>query len=243
MASFASKIKKRIATLYKGNASSKQAETEFYTNFFIKNKEWNTPTPNADERLRWNKIESFLHYIKDYYNRQLNSESSLLNILDVGCGRGWLSNLLSKHGNVIGIEPAKPVAEYGKKLFPKLDIRSGTAKSLLNEGVSSYFDIIVCSEVIEHIPDDKKVIFLSQLKSLLKKNGFLILTTPRKDAEADWRKYGDPEQPIEDWLSEASLQTLLIQTGFKKHLLERISMPPVKNAPEIEIYQVWLVQC
>jgi 2-polyprenyl-3-methyl-5-hydroxy-6-metoxy-1,4-benzoquinol methylase len=238
MASFSSKIKKRFLKIFKGK--NDQSETDFYKNIFVNNKDWNKPTPNADETLRWKIIEKFLYYIKGYRNKQLSGSN--INILDVGCGRGWLCNLLSTHGNVTGIEPVKSVAAYGKKLFPKLDIKSGTAEDLINDGLKNYFDIIVCSEVIEHINNDQKLNFLLQLKTLLKINGFLILTTPRKEAETGWKKYGEPDQPIEDWLTEESLQTLITHAGLKKHLLEKISMPPVKKAPEIEIYQVWLVE-
>jgi SAM-dependent methyltransferase len=131
--------------------------------------------------------------------------------------------------------------EYGKNLFPSLDLRAGVPHDLLNK-YTSHFDIIVCSEVIEHIQDEQKLSFLNNLKALLKPNGFLILTTPRKDAETEWKKYGDPAQPIEDWLFEETIAKLFSQTGFQKLLLKRLSMSPVKKAPLIEIYQLWLTQ-
>lgn len=217
-----------------------QSEDEFYKKFFTENKKWNIATPNSDENLRWGTIEKFLYFIEGYHAGLSNK--SKRDILDVGCGRGWLSNILSRHGNVIGIEPVKAVVEYGRRLFPGLDLRIGTAQSLIDEGYSSHFDIIVCSEVIEHIADDQKIAFLNELKKLLKENGFLILTTPRKDAEAEWKRYGDPEQPIENWLFEEALAKLLTETGFKTHLLKRLSMSPLKKAPQIEIYQLWLAQ-
>lgn len=127
-------------------------------------------------------------------------------------------------------------------MFPGLDLRIGTAQRLIDEGYSAHFDIIVCSEVIEHIADDQKIAFLNELKKLLKEDGFLILTTPRKDAEIEWKRYGDPEQPIENWLFEEALAKLFSEVGFKIHLLKKLSMSPVKRAPEIEIYQLWLVQ-
>ena len=68
------------------------------------------------------------------------------------------------------------------------------------------------------------------------------MTTPRKDAEAEWKRYGDPKQPIENWLFEDELAKLLSETGFQTHLLKRLSMSPLKKAPKIEIYQLWLAQ-
>lgn len=232
-------IRKLVRT-FKQKILHKPDGEEFYKNFFIGNKNWNQATPNYDESLRWNVIEKFLYFIEGY--RSALSNNSKSNILDVGCGRGWLSNILSAYGNVIGIEPVKDVVEYGRQLFPGLDLRIGTTQKMIDECYGSCFDIIVCSEVIEHIADDEKAAFLNGLKRLLKEKGFLILTTPRKDAEAEWKRYGDPEQPIENWISEKALGKLLSVAGFHTHLLKRLSMPPLKRAPEIEIYQLWLVQ-
>ncbi|HSZ85608.1 MAG TPA: methyltransferase domain-containing protein [Puia sp.] len=232
------KAKKKLKRILKKKNS--YIEDEFYQKLFIENKKWNTSAPNYDENLRWATIEKFLFFIKGY-----NSANSLHdkknNILDVGCGRGWLSNLLMLYGNVIGIEPVKSVVEYGKNLFPSLDLRVGVPQDLLNK-YTSHFDIIVCSEVIEHIPDEQKLSFLNNLKALLKPNGFLILTTPRKDAETEWKKYGDTAQPIEDWPFEETIAKLFSEIGFQKLLLKRLPMSPAKKAPLIDIYQLWLAQ-
>jgi len=38
------------------------------------------------------------------------------------------------------------------------------------------FEIVICREVIEHVPDDQKV--FDELKRVLKKGGYLLITTP-----------------------------------------------------------------
>ena len=43
---------------------------------------------------------------------------------------------------------------------------------------SEYFDVIICTEVIEHIGDYKSAI--TEMKRLLKKNGLLILSFPNE---------------------------------------------------------------
>lgn len=187
-------LKKFIKSIY-NKLFFHRKENEYYTDFFTKNTDWNTPEPNQEEILRWQIIESYILYIQEQFPVRNDSNCK---ILDLGCGRGWLSNLLSKYGDVIGIEPIKAVVEYGKQLFPHLNLKGGTAQNLINEGKTNFFDIVVCSEVIEHVPDKKKVDFLDHIKTLLKPHGFLILTTPRKDAQVEWNKYVDPDQPIED---------------------------------------------
>lgn len=233
-------FKKILAPPEKTIQPTELSEEAYYTNLFIENSSWNTPAPNREEMLRWQIIEKFVYYINGYNTK--NNYEKKLKILDVGCGRGWLSNLLTKYGNVTAIEPIKPVAEYAKRLFPDIHIQSGTAEDLLQQNLQQTFDIIVCSEVIEHVPDNQKSDFINTIKLLLKPHGFLILTTPRKDKQPEWMKFLKPGQPVEDWLSEAEVLQICQLHNFKKHLLERFSIKPANTAPEIEIYQLWLFQ-
>lgn len=213
-------------------------EERYYTNLFTRDLVWSLPQPNHEETLRWNIIQDFLRVIRDqeYYKKEE------FYILDVGCGRGWLSNLLSDHGHVIGIEPIKPVVNWANKLFPQIDIRQGVTKDLIKEGKIGHFDLIVCSEVIEHIHDKQKKGFIKELNSLLRQSGYLIITTPRKEAEPEWRIHGDPGQPIEEWLSEEELKSLLVSNNFKIQKLSRLSVSPSQEALPIEVYQLWLVK-
>jgi 2-polyprenyl-3-methyl-5-hydroxy-6-metoxy-1,4-benzoquinol methylase len=214
----------------------RNSEAEFYKDLFIKNPTWNKVSANAEEQLRWEIIQDFLNEIGSL------ADLSHPKILDIGCGRGWMSNLLSFYGETTGIEPVKAVVKYAKKLFPNINFRYGKAEDLITEGKTLFYDIVVCSEVIEHIPHTEKKGFLLKIRELLKPNGFLILTTPRKDAEIEWRKYTAPGQPIEDWITEGEMQQLFNDGNMKMHSLKRFSIPPAANAPLIEIYQLWLVQ-
>ncbi|MDN5288994.1 MAG: hypothetical protein JWR38_5268 [Mucilaginibacter sp.] len=216
-----------------------QTEEEYYTELFTKHPVWNSQAPNTEEALRWQIIQNFLFYITGFHTSAA-ANSGPLKILDLGCGRGWLSKLLTPYGTVTGIEPIKPVVEYAQQLFPDTNIRHGNAQTLLKS--KEMFDIIVCSEVIEHVVDDEKPDFLKNLNLLLHNNGFLILTTPRKEAQEEWLKYAIPGQPVEAWLDERTLEGMLRQSSFTQHYLSRFSIPPNPSAPEIEIYQLWLVQ-
>lgn len=205
-------------------------EEQYYEQLFIKNNRWNKPAPNNDEFKRWTVIESLIKEIKNDDN---------LKILDLGCGRGWLTNLLSQFGEVIGIEPVNKVVEYAKNIFPEIHFLKGTAINLINQ-YKDTFDLIVSSEVIEHIPDLEKQQFVKEIHMLLKNDGFLIITTPRKDVEKEWNKYTDSNQPIEDWISENDLKLLFEENGFSAKKIERVSLQPKAEAPFIDIYQVWL---
>ena len=231
-------IKRLLTSIKRINREAK--EEEFYKQLFINNPTWNNAAPNEDEILRWRVIQSFVKYKINHKKSKLLGKK--LQILDLGCGRGWLTNLLSNFGDVTGIEPVGDVVAHSRKLFPDLKIIQGTTKTLLDLKKEANYDLIVSSEVIEHIPDLEKSSFASDIKSLLKKEGYLIITTPRKDAEKEWKKYSDPNQPVEEWMSETDVNELFVNAGFIKIGFERVSLIPVQNAPSIEIYQLWLFQ-
>jgi 2-polyprenyl-3-methyl-5-hydroxy-6-metoxy-1,4-benzoquinol methylase len=210
-------------------------ESAFYKKLFVDNPHWNKKNPNEEEALRWEIIKKFLTKIK--------CSESELKILDVGCGRGWLTKLLSNYGIVLGIEPNKAVVKHAKRLFPELTFICGQLDHMFKDGVElDTFDILVCSEVIEHIPDVNKYEFVYRLNKLVKKNGFLILTTPRKEVIKEWNKYITPNQPTEDWLSEDETSALFLENSFQKIDLQRFSLQPSPDSPSFEIYQLWLFQ-
>ncbi len=75
------------------------------------------------------------------------------------------------------------------------------------------FDLIVSSEVMEHVTDKES--FLAHLRRLLRPGGFLIVTTPRGELRDKWtRKFSAPSQPIEEWITTEALISLLGRTGF-----------------------------
>lgn len=202
-------------------------EDEYYENLFVKNKLWNTKEPNTEEIERWNVIENMV--------KTISYED--LNILDLGCGRGWLSNLLSKYGKVTGIEPVENVVKHAKKLFPNINFISGVAEDLINTN-TNFYDLIVSSEVYEHIEDELKDDFIKNINSLLKSNGSVIISTPRKEVEIIWHKHLGANQPIEDWVTEKDLEEKFNNNGFVTESISRISYNLNENE-SIELYQVW----
>lgn len=217
-----------------------ETEEEYYTRLFTESADWKTPNPNYEEELRWRIIKNYIFFIKGHFSALAPSRTFRPKILDIGCGRGWLTNLLAAFGDVQGIEPIGPVVKYANDLFPNLDISQGNIETVLV--TSKKFDVVVCSEVIEHVVDTQKLDFLNKIHAVLNNNGFLIVTTPRKEVQELWMRYNQPGQPVEEWLDEATLHDLLIKCKFKKEFLSRFAIPPKPDAPEIEIYQLWLVQ-
>ena len=181
-------------------------EDAYYTQMFVNNPQWSAAQPNKDEQARWAEIERYLRIHAGYANQPLN-------ILDVGCGRGWLSALMSQYGSVTGIEPVENVVEHAKTLFPDVQFFACTPNEYLEAHPNQQYDAVVSSEVIEHVMD--KASFLGSLYALIKPGGCLIITTPRGELRKRWEaSYGAPPQPVEEWVNTDELRALLSNSGF-----------------------------
>ncbi|WP_448518560.1 class I SAM-dependent methyltransferase [Rhodoflexus sp.] len=98
-------------------------------------------------------------------------------ILDVGCGNGIVSiNLGAKGYNVLGIDVSdKTIATAeAQNPFPNVSFRVLSAEQLRDENIR--YDLIVCSEVIEHLHQPEKL--LTVLHDILNPQGRLVVTVP-----------------------------------------------------------------
>lgn len=224
-------LMKRLKLIFSNEKVS--SENEFYEQLFINNTSWNTKTPNPDESKRWEIIEDFIRQI-------VGSKTDKFNILDLGSGRGWLTNLLSSYGKTVGVEPVAKVVDYAKKLFPNLEFVVGSTKELLSTNYENYFDLIVCTEVIEHVDNHDKERFINDISLLLKPKGHFIISTPRKEVQVEWLKGLKSTQPLEEWLTEKELQELLKKSNFKLDNLNRINVYSKQLKKEMDVYQVCL---
>jgi 2-polyprenyl-3-methyl-5-hydroxy-6-metoxy-1,4-benzoquinol methylase len=162
-------------------------------------------------------------------------------VLDLGCGRGWLSNLLSEFGPVVGIEPVHKVVNFASKSFPKIKFIAGDFLDKENELKGKKFSLIVCSEVIEHIELPLRSKFCLSINSVLDNNGFVIITTPRAEIQNEWKfKFGDPSQPLENWFNENEINDLFINNGFKVIKQNNIYLDYFSS--DKPLYQTWLFQ-
>jgi ubiquinone biosynthesis O-methyltransferase len=104
-------------------------------------------------------------------------------ILDVGCGAGFLCEPLARLGaKVTGLEPSEEVAAVAvkhSKLDPevtsRVEYRCQTLEAMRGEDRDRQFDCVVASEVVEHVTDVP--LFLGLLTSFVKPGGYVILTT------------------------------------------------------------------
>lgn len=137
------------------------------------------------------------HYLQD---------QKTLNVLDVGCGYGYLTYAINQSGhNALGVDVSKNAIEIGIKNF---GINYLNAKlEDLSQDYERKFDLIIATELIEHLNDIEG--FLENCLRLLNNNGKIYLSTPNKDfypKQSLWKTESPPVHTV--WLGKKSIQKL-----------------------------------
>lgn len=118
-----------------------------------------------DKGSRLEKAQKIIRVISRY--KSLDES----NVLDIGCGSGYLGSILGK----------KAKSYTGMDFIDERKVRDfcfliSTALGLPFK--SGSFDIVICNHVIEHVPDQDKV--LDEISRVLKKDGICYITSPNK---------------------------------------------------------------
>lgn len=108
-------------------------------------------------------------------------------ILDAGCGRGFYLKILSFFPfikEIHGVDINDNYLKIAKKinLDTRVKIKKASLYNLPYE--NKYFDLIICSEVLEHLKNDQKA--LLELKRVVKSQGIIIITIPNKEFPFLW---------------------------------------------------------
>ncbi len=128
-------------------------------------------------------------YIPDKFGTEIAPGST---VLDAGCGNGMLSYQAWKRGaRVQGISIKQKEVDGCRSMFnegrriPDKELRFDNVNLLDLARIGRQFDAIICTEVLEHIRDDRSVCLT--FFELLKPGGCLYITTP--NAEHWYNKY------------------------------------------------------
>jgi 2-polyprenyl-6-hydroxyphenyl methylase/3-demethylubiquinone-9 3-methyltransferase len=145
--------------------------------------EWWNPEGKFKPLHKFNPIR--IKYIKENIisNFKLKNNSkplSGINILDIGCGGGLLSEPMSRMGaNVTGIDASdkniKIAKLHSKKNKLKINYLCSSPEKLK---ITKKFDVILNMEIVEHVEDID--FFLKSCSKLLKKNGLMFVATINK---------------------------------------------------------------
>jgi|SRR5581483_3130369 len=124
-----------------------------------------------------NPLQKFL--INNFYSSLMSLAKPLTpeKILDAGCGEGFTMEKLEKNRigkKIEGVEYSKDAIILGKNLFPTLNFKQGSAYDLPYK--DNAFDLVVCTEVLEHLDQPKKA--LSEVLRVSKK--YVLISVPNE---------------------------------------------------------------
>ncbi len=145
--------------------------------------EWWDPNGKFKPLHKFNPIR--IKYIKEniinhFKTKNKNKPLSGINILDIGCGGGLLSEPMCRLGaNITGIDASikniKTAKFHAKKNGLKINYLCSSPEKLK---ISNKFDVILNMEIVEHVEDIS--FFLKSCSKLLNKNGLMFVATINK---------------------------------------------------------------
>ena len=100
--------------------------------------------------------------------------ASCSRVLEIGCGAGVFRGNLPSQVEYWGVEPSSVAADHARRVLDKVFV--GIYEQFEDQLPANGFDLIVCNDVIEHMPDHDA--FLRSIKAKLAPGGCLVLSVP-----------------------------------------------------------------
>lgn len=100
-------------------------------------------------------------------------------VLDLGCGVGYGSNMLSipeKVNEVIGIDISSSALNYANRYYDNNKVHYALSSAESLPIGDKYFDVVTAFEIIEHVADYQKTI--REIFRVIKNNGYLFISSP-----------------------------------------------------------------
>ena len=130
---------------------------------------------------------------------------------DIGCGRGEFIRMLAQRRpdlrRMVGTDFAEETLGAVRRALPSAEFFTlDIARECLHEA----FDVVLCSEVIEHVSQQKEVI--KNLSAMVRPAGHLIVTCPTGRMFATEVAFGHVRHPtardLQTWGEAAGLETV-----------------------------------
>ncbi len=149
-------------------------------------------------------------------------------VLEIGCGYGhFRKNLKKSVTEYWGIEPYPSAAQIATGTLTKVLV--GTYEQNIQYLPDKYFDLVICNDVIEHMPDHD--IFFSTVKNKMSEASALIGSIPNVRyinnlvsllVKKDWRyeEYGILDRTHLRFFTKKSIHWTMKEHGFE---IERFS--------------------
>lgn len=145
------------------------------------------------------------------------------NALNIGFGNGQIEKRCLQQGwNIYSLDPSQEAI----RSLEKINIKGKVGYVEKNPYADDFFNIVFCSEVIEHLSDEQLKLGVLEIERVLKKGGVLIGTVPYKENLLDNQvvcpKCGDI---FHKWGHQQSFDIESLRKIFPKTLtVQRISI-------------------
>lgn len=177
----------------------------------------------------------YLNYNFKQYLQGLNSHSR---VLEIGPGTGELLHLLNGRSiysiDIIDNDPS--ILKYCKSKF-KIG-KAVLSKSLdISKSISTKYDLIVLTQVFEHIPKTSYQNWLKNLYTALNPGGHIVITVPNgANPLVGTERYGDLQH--ENIFTIYSFRELMTFTNLKnaQYTIKGFEIPPINLVNIIRIF-------
>ena len=113
-------------------------------------------------------------FLPQMINRLLD-KGDIKQIVDLGCGDGGtILGILKKYKNkkIVGVDISPRRIKSLRKRLPKYNF---ICRDVCNTRLLKHFDLVICTQVIEHVENDKKL--LKEIYRILKPLGYLYISS------------------------------------------------------------------
>lgn len=139
--------------------------------------------------------EEYLMFLRHViaYEFALTKLGSEDNLLEVGCGEGYGTKMISnKVKKIVGLDVDKNLIVYAAEKYSSENCIYQYYDGKKIPFDNNTFDAAISFQVIEHIDDDRN--YISEVNRVLKPSGIFILTTPNrltrlKDGQKPYNKF------------------------------------------------------
>ena len=146
-----------------------------------------------------------------------------LDIIDAGCGTGWLCPKLLRYGHVTGTDLSDEVLSRAQQREPRVKYIAGDFFGIDFKEAS--FDVVVTLELLSHVADQAAL--LRKFVRILRPGGHLMLATQNRTVVERYNTVSPPaDGQLRRWVNEAELRNLL-QVDFD--VLKLFSVTPRAN--------------
>jgi 2-polyprenyl-3-methyl-5-hydroxy-6-metoxy-1,4-benzoquinol methylase len=133
---------------------------------------------------------SIRNFLESY---RIGKESA---ILEVGCGFGYLTYSIASAGyNITGLDISQEAIQNATARYGNHYVCADLYRYVQDH--KKQYDVVVLTELIEHIPD--VLGFLTAIDSLVKDDGYIVLTTRNKTAYREEILWETELPPIHLW--------------------------------------------